>query len=472
MQVLPRPSNHEQPENVVHRLVAQLSRHVLWDSLLLFVPPAAALIYIIAVLVQAAWLSQTAAVLAATVTLVLGTFAVLLRRRPLIPTVRRAARLVDQRSGAKDHFLTLATIDPATQSSSLLARLRSQTESFLHRVELKRDFPYRLKRSAYWSLGASLIAALLMHLLPPPAQSARYSATMTERLRDLAQQMAAKPDLRALAQELEALASKLDDPRSSPNETQALAQKMEHEIEERQKKEEQKDNRDLLSQAASGLEGVEQQQAATGKEQQRAASGKEQEQDQQKGGGGIQSNAPQDGQGENKQSQAGSGQSKGESSAQLGQEKMDQGKSAQTNSKEQSQEKNQAGNSKNNQPDPNQPGKDPNKEKVGKTEAGSKDGAGKQQASAEPPPQGGPQADRFYKPGEGKEGFTVKGYVTVQLPEDIVADAKGESRTTKDSKNNRARTPIPVSNVPLPAHIPNTPAEKQQVPIEYRGIIR
>jgi hypothetical protein len=463
MQLPPRPSNHEQPENVVQRLVAQLSRHVLWDSLLLFVPPAAALIYIIAVLFQADWLSQTAAVLTATLTLVLGAFAVLLRRRPLIPTVRLAARLVDQRSGAKDHFLTLATIDPATQPSMFLARLRSQTESFLHRVELKRDFPYRLKRSAYWSLGVSLIAAVLIHLLPPLAQSARYSATMTERLRDLAQQMAAKPDLRALAKELEAFVSKLDDPKSSREEKQALAQKMEQKIEERQKKEEQKDNRDLLSQAASGLEGLEQQQAASGKDQQN---------DQQKGGGEIQSNAPKDGNGENKQSQGGSGESKGESSAQLGQEKMDQGKSAQANSKEQGQEKKQTGDATNNQPDPTQPGKDPNKEKVGKTEGGSKDGAGKQQASAEPPPQGGPKADRFYKPGEGKEGLAAKGYVTVQLPEEVVADAKGESRTTKDSKNNRTRTPIPVSNVPLPAHVPNAPAEKQQVPIEYRGIIR
>jgi hypothetical protein len=62
--------------------------------------------------------------------------------------------------------------------------------------------------------------------------------------------------------------------------------------------------------------------------------------------------------------------------------------------------------------------------------------------------------------------------VTVQLPEEVVADSKGESRVTKESKNNSARTQVPVSNIPLPAHIPNAPAEKQQMPIEYRGIIR
>jgi hypothetical protein len=464
MQVLSRPSNPERPENLVRRLVAQLNRHILWDSLLLFMPPAAAVVYILALLYQAAWLSQTAVVVTAIFTLALGAFAVSLRRGPLFPTVRRAACLIDQRSGAKDHFLTLATLDPASQPSALLTRLRLQAEGFLTRIELRRDFPYKLKRSAYWSLGASLITAILVHLLLPVVQSARYS-TVQERLREIAQQMAAKPGLRTLANDLQTLASKLDDQKISRDDKQALAQDMEQKIKEQQKNEEQKDNRDLLSQAASALNGME--------KQQQVASGQDQEKEQQKGGGGIQSNAPQDGQGENQQSRGGSGESKGESAAQS-QEKMDQGKSAQANPKEQGQEKNQAGDAKNNQnqSDPNQPGKDPSKEKAGKTEGGSKDGAGKQQAPEEPPPQGGPQADRFYKPGEGKEGLAAKGYVTVQMPEELIADAKGESRATKESKNSRTRTQVPVSNVPLPAHVPNAPTEKQQVPIEYRGIIR
>jgi hypothetical protein len=437
----------------------------MWDSLLLFVPPAAAIVCVLALLFHAGWLSRTAALLTAILTLGLGAFAVLLRRRPLLPTVRRAARLVDQKAGAKDHFLTLATIDPASQPLVLLTRLRLQTEGFLNRIELRRDFPYKFKSSAYWSLGASLIIVVLIYLLLPIAQSTRYAATVQERLRELAQQMAAKPELQGLSKELQAVVSKLDDPKISPEEKQALAQDLERKLNEQQKKEEQKDNRDLLGQAASALGGLE--------KQQQVASGQDQQKDQQKGGGGIQSNAPQDGQGENKQGQGGSGESKGESAAQS-QEKMDQGMSAKANPKEQGQEKNQAGDAKNNQnqPDPNQPGKDPNKEKAGKTEGGSKDGTGKQRASEEPPPQGGPPADRFYKPGEGKEGLAAKGYVTVQMPEELVADAKGESRTSKESKNTRARTQVPVSNVPLPAHVPNAPTEKQQVPIEYRGIIR
>ena len=463
MQVLARPSNPERTKTLVHHLVAQLSRHIWWDSLLLFVPPAAAAIYILALLFQAAWLSQTAAISTAIIILGLGVFGVLLRRRPLVPTVRKAARMVDQKSGARDHFLTLVTIDPASQPAVLWTRLCLQAEGFLNRIELRRDFPYKFKRSTYWSLGASLIAVMLIHLLLPVAPSARYSTTV--RLRELAQQMTASPELRSLSKELLAVASKLDDPKISPEEKQALAQDLEQKLKEQQKKEEQKDNRDLLGEAASAASGLE--------KQQQVASGQDQQKDQQKGGGGIQSNTPQDGQGENKQSQGGSGESKGESTAQS-QEKMDQGKSAQPNPKEKGQEKNQPGDAKNNQnqPDPNQPGKDPNKQKAGKTEGGSKDGAGKQQASEEPPPQGGPQADRFYKPGEGKDGLAAKGYVTVQMPEELVADAKGEGRTTKESKNTRGRTQVPVSNVPLPAHVPNAPTEKQQVPIEYRGIIR
>ena len=165
MQVVSRQPNRERAENLVHRLVAQLRRHVLWDALLLFGPPAAALIFIIALLFRSAWLNQNAAIVSASLILALGVLAVLLRRRPLIPSVRGAARLVDQRSGAKDHFLTLATIDCANQPSSFLARLRLQTEGFINRVELKRDFPYRLKRSAYWSFGASLLGVILIYLL-------------------------------------------------------------------------------------------------------------------------------------------------------------------------------------------------------------------------------------------------------------------------------------------------------------------
>lgn len=466
MQVLSRPSNRQQPENLLDRLVARLSRHVLWDSLLLIVPLVAAVIFVAALLFRAGWLNQVGAIVTVTLILALGVLSIVLRLRPLLPNVRGAARLLDQRSGAKDHFLTLATIDAAKQPVSLLTRLRQQTEIFLNRVELTRDFPYQPKRSAYWSLGTALVIAALVYLLLPLAHSMLNPVTAQERLRELAQKMSATPDLRPLARELEALAAKLEDPKTPPEEKRVLAQKMEQKLEDQKKKEEQKDKRDMLGEAASALAGLE--------KQQEAASGRGQKDDQKKGGAGIETNAlPQDGQGGNKQSQSSGGDGKGDSTAQVMTD-MDQGKASQANPKEPGQDKSQPGDAKNNQnqPDPNQPGKDPNQAKVSKEQSGSKDGAGKQQIPQEPPPQGGPQADRFYKAGEGKDGLAGRGYVTVQLPEEAVADTKGESRATKQSKNTGTRTQVPVSNVPLPAHIPNAPTEKQQMPVEYRGIIR
>ena len=88
-------------------------------------------------------------------------------------------------------------------------------------------------------------------------------------------------------------------------------------------------------------------------------------------------------------------------------------------------------------------------------------------------PQDGPPAERYYKPGEqGREGIKGAKYVTVQLPEEIAANGNGMTTSSKDGKETRNRQKVPVSNVPLPAHIPEAPAEKQRMPLEYRDLIR
>ena len=453
----------DQPENLVRSVAAKLRHHVLWDTLCIFLPPIVAAGYIVLLLFQTARLGESATIVSATMVAVLGLCAIVRRYRPLVPSVTAAAQMVDHQAGAKDHFLTLSTLDAETSPPSFWSRLHREAAGFVDRIEPRRDFPYEFKRSAYWSVGVSIAAAILMHFLVPLTLPAAHSGALQEHLRELAREMSLKPGLKALADELETLAAKLGDPKTPPQETQAQAQQLEKKIAEQQEKEEQKDNRDLLGQAASALEGMEQQQVASGNEQQK---------DQQKGAGGIQSNLPQQGQGESKQNQDGSGDRKGDSSAQLSTD-LQQGKSGQGNPKEPGPEKNQQGDAqKNNQPDPNRPGKEQNKEQMGKTQGGSKEGAGREKASEEPPPQGAPPAERFYQAGEGKDGIKGARYVTVQLPEEVAADAKGESRTTKESKGGKSRTHVPVSNVPLPARVPNAPTEKQQVPIEYRGMIR
>jgi hypothetical protein len=463
------PSSHfeaqARAETLVGRLMARLGHHALWDSLLIFVPPVLLLLFALFSISQAAWVSLSAAIAIAIVTITLGVVAVVLRLRRALATAASAARLIDERTGAKDHFLTLATIDASVHAPSLIAQLRRQSDELAGAIELKRDFPYQLKPAAYRSVSGSLIAALLLYFLLPLAQPWLYPSSVQQRLRELAEKMAQAPRLKELSQQLKALAAKLDDPKVAPEEKQAAIQELEKQIAEQQKKQDEKNNQDMLAQAASELKDSQQQQSAGGQEQQK---------DQQSGGGNLQSNLPKDGQGEGKQSQGSGGEGKGESSAQSSKD-MQQGKQASGNPKEAGQEKNQLaqGDAKGNQPDPdpNQPGKDQNKNQPEKNQGSGKEGSGKNQSSEEPP-QGAPPSERFYKTGEGKEGLKGARYVTVQLPEEVAAESKGESAATKESKAGRARPQIPVSNAPLAAHVPNAPSEKQQMPIEYRGIIR
>jgi hypothetical protein len=458
------PRGRVPPESLLKQVTAVLRNHALWDSLLIIGPPVLALIYGLVFLRRTAWIGDLTFVLTVSSITGLGLFAVFLRVQPRIPSAVTAARLADEKSGAKDHFLTLSTIDPMTCQQSFLERLRREAAIFSERIELKRDFPYQPKRSSYGSVVAALVVVTFIYFVAPLAEPMLRAAPVHERIREIAEKMAERPKLKGIAEALNALAAKIEDPNAPQEEKQKLVQEIEKQIAEQQKQEQGKKDRELLDQAANQLGGAEQQQSAGGKDQQK---------DQQNGaGGGIQSNLPQDNQGESKQSQGGSGESKGERTAELSQD-MQQGKSAQGNPKEPGQDKNQPNQSetKNSQPDPSQPGKDQNKQKADKNQGGSKDGAGRNQASEEPPQNVAP-AERLYKNGEGKEGLKGARYVTVQLPEDVAADVKGESMTGKESKGNRVGAKVPVSNVPLPAHVPNAAMEKQQLPIEYRGIIR
>lgn len=459
MTPLSQPQDGEKPEILLRRLVAKLGHHALWDALLVFVPPALALIYMLAYLGRAAWVSSATLIALVASIAGLGALAVILRYRRQIPSLPAAAKLVDRRACAMDRFLTLATIDAASFSPSLVARLRAEASGFGAKVALKKDFPYKPRRSAYWSLGGSLVAVVLFHLLFPFAAPAIFPPDPpSQLLRGLAEQMGRRPGLGELAKELKTLALKLEDPRTSEREKKELIREMEKKIEEQQKKEEQKENRDLLGQAASAAKGLEKELAAR-------QDGQKSEQK----GGGIQANLSQEGQGESKQSQGGSGESRGDSKPQPNSDHQ-QGKSSQGTSKEPGPEKGQQqGDAKGDRPDPNQPGKKPSQETMAKNVGGSKEGSGRTPSEA---PQGTPPAERYYKPGEGPEALRGARYVTVQLPEELTADSKGEARPSKQSKAARVRSPVPISNVPLASHVPDAPTEKQEMPIEYRGVIR
>jgi hypothetical protein len=455
---------HQTPEKLVHELAGHLRNHIVWDSLLVSFPPLLVAIYLAAFLYRAAWIGTITFFLIILTAVGLGLLAMLFRYRPSLPSMGSAARLVDERAGAKDHFLTLATIEPSQSAPFLISRLRTDAAGYENHVELKRDFPYQIKRSFYGSLVGSIAVGLLFQLLfqlvhsTPPVPA-------PQRLREIAEKMAQRPRLSELGRGLQTLATKLEDPKASPQEKRAEIQETQKKIEEQQKKEQQKDDQDLLGQASSTLQDLEQQ----------SRNGQDQQKEQHEGGGGsIQSNLPQEGQGESKQSQGNGGDSKdGLKDARLS-KNMEQGKSAQGAPQDQNKENNQqkSGDEKGNQPDANKPERNQGKEAAGKTEGGMAESGGKSKASEEIP-QGSPPAERFNKEGqEGKAGIKGAGYVTVQLPEEITADGKGESTGTKAGRNGRSQSKLPVSNVPLPAHIPDAPAEKQPMPLEYRGMIR
>jgi hypothetical protein len=461
MQTLTRSHGPVTPETLIQRLAVHLRSHALRDALLLFLPPLIVVIYVVIYSYRAMWIGPTPFWLILSFT-ALGFLAVLLRYRPLIPSLGSAARIVDNRYGTEDRFLTLTTLEPSQSAASFVSRLRSEAAGYQSRIELKRDFPYQIKRSFYGSLLGSIVAALLSYWMLPVAQSVLHPLSAHERLREVAEKMAERPPLSELGHGLQALANKLEDPKIIPQEKQSAVEEMQKQVEQQQKNEPQRDNRDLLGQASSALQNLEQQ-SDTGQNQQK----------ENQGGGGIQNNLPQQGQGESQQSQGSGGDQKGDVNAQLNQE-MKQGNLAQGAPQDQSKEKKDQknGDGKGSQPDQEKRDKNQGKEAAGKTKGGSAESGGKSKAS-EDIPRGPPPADRFNPAGqEGKAGIKGAGYVTVQLPEEIAADSKGQSTGTREGRDRKIAPKVPVSNIPLPARVPEAPMEKQQMPLEYRGVIR
>jgi hypothetical protein len=449
------------PEALIQRLVRRLRQQRIRDGLLLFLPPAAAFVYLVYHLYRASWISPESFMLLIMGVIWSGLLLVALRYRPAASSLRSAARLADEKAAAEDRFLTLATIEPSSCSQPFIARLRQETSALLGRIDLRRDFPYEFKRSFYWSAVASVIMVLLFHSLLPLAQSRIPPMTAAQQISSLAEKMAQRPGLEQLARELKSLAAKIDEPNMALQDKQQRLQAMRQKIEDQRKDQAQKENQDLLGEAASTLKGMEDQ-----------APDRQQQQD--RGDGGLQSNLPQ-AQGEGKAPQGSGGNPQGDLNAQKN-DGMEEGKSAKADPKEKGTEKTQppqAGQAN----DKNQLENEPGQDMRGKTQRGneeqlSKSGSGGTGRSEEKP-QVPPPAERFTKPGEeGKGGLKGSRYITVQLPEEIAAEGKGDSATTRQSKEAKTRSKIPISNVPLPAHVPDAPSEKQNVPLEYRGIIR
>ena len=446
----------QSPEQLVNQVLHSLRHHALWDSLLIVCPLLLTVIYILLSLYRAALLDEFAVSLFLFAVLAAAISMVYIRFRPLIPSRPTAARLVDEKAQAQDRFMTLATLGPSPYSEILVSRIWREAASLTGRIQVRRDFPYQFKSSFYRSVVISVLLLLVFQI--SFSRSYRQSSLSPQhRLSQLAERIGQTPHLSELAQRLRNLTAKLDDPAVTREQKQRLLQETRQQVEEQQKKEEQTENKDLLSDASSTLQSLEQE------------SGANQQQDQKDSGGGEKD---EQGQGEAKQSSGSGSDSKGESSAQANKD-LQAGKSAQGNPIGAGEEKSagQQDQEKGNQPENSKSGQQNSQEASGQQQANAKEKLGKNKS--EEIPQGGPPAERFYKPGEeGKQLIKDGRYVTVQLPEELAADGSGVTSTSKDAQDSRKRSKLPVSNIPLPAHVPDAPSEKQPMPLEYRDLIR
>jgi hypothetical protein len=461
MQTAETKSGHNPPEQLLRGVRGRLRQHALWDALLLFLPPLATLVYCLVFLLVNDWISLFSAAAFVLLAIALAVLAIVVSYRPHVPSITSAARMIDHRIGAQDRFLTLATLSSPPAPATLVSRLRLETARLQNRITIKRDFRYKMDRKVYPSLLISVLTAVLFPLVLPLADSTRHPVRIDGDLRELADRMARRPNLEQSARSLRNLATKLDDPSVPQDEKRELIHEERQKIEQDQRRQADPEDRDLLSQAAGTLQGVEQQ------------AGQGEGRKDQAGGGGIEATLPQQARGEGtSDNQSGSG-SKDNLTAQLD-NNMQPGKKAEPkpekSGKAQSSSADSSGNAHKAEPD--QSSKDQRNERAGKTDA-AQDRRGGRSKSSEEIPQGAPPAERLYKPGEGEyQGIKGAGYVTVQLPEQLAGQGKG-TRQKRDGQGGTAgNSQIPVSNVPLPKHVPDAPTEKQQMPLEYRAIIR
>jgi hypothetical protein len=440
----PRPGGQGLVERLLKRHLGRLKRHAGRDAALVFLPPVLVFFYLGNLLYRSVLLrwptlmAAGAAVILAAVALGIARF----RRHSV--SQREAARLLDARAQAEDRFVTLATVDRSSCPPTLLDRLRREAGALLHRIDLRRDFPYRLKRSFAASAIASLIAFILFHvflevwlLFSPQARTASELAILAHRLSET-------PGFSEVGHELRTLAEKISengiDAAADRVRIEAILARLEGELHAagRQRGVSGGLDRiaDALRQAGQKASGGEDQ----GNREARVPGG---------GDGGIEKSAGSGANREQALSTAAGGTSKaagaGTGSPERGPMPRDQKRS-----------------------DHPQVGRGSRPDSAGEAlgEARLREEGGRQEdlARGEPP-------ERFFEPGtRGDKRIKGARFVTVRLPEEEAEAQPGEGGS---AAGRSVRAKVPVSNVPL--RRPDSPepsAEKQPVPLEYRERIR
>jgi hypothetical protein len=439
------------PEGLLWGVRRHLARHAAWDALLFSFPTLLAFCYI-------AFFSYRFDRFALSILLAAGALFViaigalgLWRYYSTVPSLGAVARLIDERTQAENRFVTLATVDPRSSSPALWSRLRQEAVGFLRRLDVDRDFPFRLRRSFYDSLIASLALIVLFHLFIELGPWLAGRQKTVEDSAALSQQLNRVPGFEELARQIKALAAKLPDRTMTVEEKRMAIERALAQVEKQMaaRPEQAGNNQELLQRTKDTLSAL---QDSLEKGEERGA-----------GGGTERSSEGRGGKGEQKEGEG---------------TKDAQQRDGQSPSKDLSE---------------SSPSRSPTagatdskgKGAGGRSGAGAEsrgkeqDGASKADQTAggetkltkgqfEQNPTGG-ASERFLRPGEQSgPGAKDARFVIVQLPEDEV---EGGSTGARKKKSLLARPP--VGNLPLRRpDSPEASPEQQRMPLEYRGLIK
>ncbi len=435
------------PERVVNDLHRRLRRHGWWDGLLKFSPPLLAFSYLVFTFFMASWIGGEVTVftLAASLGIILGLF---LHFGWTNLSAASVARFIDDRVDGKDRFVTLTTIDPTLYPSFLIHRLRREATGFLDRINIKRDFPYRFRRSFFVSLIGSLVFVLLSHIFLETNLYSSPQATSIKELSVLARELSQSPRFAELGRSLNDLESRIREQGLLGAGNEDLVQKLLRQIRQQLAAggRSGEGRSDLLRQATGTLQGL----AESMEKGQGMGGGLTARQPRGKEGAGKELIERGDGGGSEDSTMGGKTKQGGENSVQARMEKS--GKDRR---------------------DIDRGGKDRSADEIGEDKgAVSKEEAqGKGRKDGHEMVAHGEMPERYYKAGErGEKGIEGARFVIVELPE-----AEGLSEVSGAVKRGRGlRGPkVTVSNIPLPPRSRrDAPLEKQRIPLEYRGMLR
>lgn len=458
-----------------YRLIADTARRARrrrrLDVVLLALPPAAALI---------------AALLVRRLPVEIGVAAALALGFLLLHVVSldvprsRAASYLDRSFGAKEHFLTLATI---AGPSALRAVVESSATAIARAAESP-SFPPRRRRPLVTSIALSVAGFVLLWMIPRLASIASTGGALDR----AAASLAASPDAtdREIARALREVARALDDPRLSDQQKRAKIEKAITQIDEAERRRQQAaSGGSSAGEAEKGNQGKQQKPSGEAKGKGQGQPSSEQQGEQGEGAG---SSSGARGQAREQLSKL-AGELSGEAPSQPNEEKKQEPSGAgiqgpQSGAKERKPaERDSTGNRPGKSPDQaggnQKPGGDqgesqsqqgtepqPNPANAGSAKGSGSGEGGIGQRSAQGPNQ---PAERFYKSGEGPGGRIVDGrYVRIRVPEDQQPLAGSEPV----AKPGDVAPEVGYGNAPPPSvGSPGEVFADQPVPLEYRAAL-